>query len=117
MTSPSNERTTPMTKTAITNDKPKGALDPATSLAVNIAMELGRALGRKEAGGEPEPEPVVNRKPGPFGAKAPTAQRPGHIPPKAADTPAQNRSANLQNGEKPNPHRAPAALKQSNAED
>jgi len=72
-----------MTRTAITNDKPKGATDRAVNLAVNIAFELGKQLGAREAGGDPEP--VANS--GPRGIrgtfKLPAGDRPGHTPPKA----------------------------------
>lgn len=93
-----------MTKTAITNDKPKGATDRAVELAVNIAFELGKQLGARGAGGDPEP--IVNNGPrGIRGAfKLPAGDRPGHIPPKADGSSIQNRQ------DAPNSmHRAPKA--------
>ncbi|MBA4807060.1 hypothetical protein [Brevundimonas sp.] len=89
-----------MTKTAITNDKPKGEPTLAAQIGLLVAMEVGKELGRQEA----EAQPVVNteRLAGPFGFRLPAggqavanaadksrlgyrlpADRPGHTPPKA----------------------------------
>lgn len=104
-----------MTKTPITNDKPKGALsEKGIDLAVNVAFELGKRLGRGETA-KPEGDELIQntqqRGAGPFGFKLPAAERPGHIPPKAGD-PVVNR----EQGDKPNLHRPPAAFKLPKAE-
>ncbi len=90
-----------MTKTAITNDKPKNEPTLASKIGLIVAMEMGKEMGRREAAAEP----IANADkpaPGPFGFRPPAGDaavanaadksrlgyrlpvdRPGHIPPKA----------------------------------
>lgn len=92
-----------MTKTAITNDKPKNEPTLASKIGLIVAMEMGKEMGRREAAAEP----IANTDkpaPGPFGFRPPAGDaavanaadksrlgyrlpvdRPGHIPPKAIE--------------------------------
>lgn len=83
-----------MTKASITNQIPKPGVSPASQIALTVAMELGRVLGRREAkSGEDVPdkgrEPLANRyklpKAGELGSKAAEAggKKSGYRLPKA----------------------------------